>query len=110
MEELKNAWMESLKIRQQRYETIMAGSLANKMEEAWESACRKFNRFFTLTQNMEGYEVKAESDESRETFAYVKSEEDEPNPNDTESNNKSPPTTFYQWSLFEPCTGSRLAL
>jgi hypothetical protein len=120
MDELKNAWMESLKIRQQRYETIMAGSLTTKMEEAWESACRKFNRFFTLTQDTEGYEVKAGSEGSRESYAYVKTEDDELHPNSIEGNdnndntttgnnstNTAADTTFYKWSLFEACTGTR---
>jgi uncharacterized protein YifE (UPF0438 family) len=59
MEELKNAWMESLKVRQQRYETIMTGAFTTKVEEAWESARRKFVRFFTLSTDMEGFEVRA---------------------------------------------------
>jgi hypothetical protein len=101
MDELKNAWMESLKIRQQRYETIMTGSLTSKVEEAWESACRKFNRLFTLTSDMEGYEVKAEeAGGAREAFSYVKkSEEDHFGMEDaTAAMSSSPPTT---WSLFD---------
>lgn len=101
MEELKNAWMESLKIRQQRYETIMTGSLTSKVEEAWESACRKFNRLFTLTTDMEGYEVKAEeTGGAREAFSYVKkSEEDEFGIADaTAASSAAPPTT---WSFFD---------
>lgn len=123
MDELKNAWMESLKIRQQRYETVMTGSLTTKVEEAWESACRKFNRLFTLTQDMEGYEVKAEGAEgTREAFSYVKkSEEDEIGlPGD------SAPQPSAKWSLFDsgdassgsaltswlvaPCSGSTHAV
>ena len=96
MEELKNAWMESLKIRQQRYETITTGSITTKVEEAWESAVRKFSRFnrlFVLSENQEGYEVKAESNDSPQKFAYVQSpDEDTPLPS--------------TWSLFDPfpCT------
>jgi hypothetical protein len=61
VDELKNAWMEALKIRQQRYETIMTGTFTTKVEEAWESARRKFLRFFTLSTDMEGFEVRAAS-------------------------------------------------
>lgn len=101
MDELKNAWMESLKVRQQRYETIMTGSLTTKVEEAWESACRKFNRLFTLTQDMEGYEVKVagETAGSREAFSYVKNTEEDDFLMPTPATATAQPTT--NWSLFD---------
>jgi hypothetical protein len=71
MDQLKDAWMESLKIRQQRYETIMTGSITTKMEEAWESACRKFGRIFTLSGEQEGFEVQAETTEAPTQWSYV---------------------------------------
>ena len=94
--------MESLKIRQQRYETITTGSISTKVEEAWESAVRKFSRFnrlFALSENQEGYEVKAKSNDSPQKFAYVQSpDEDTPLPS--------------TWSLFDPfpCTTTRCSI
>lgn len=73
MDELKDAWMESLKVRQQRYETLIQGNLTTKVEEAWESACRKFNRMWDLSEAQEGYEVKAENG-SPNQFRYVNDE------------------------------------
>lgn len=90
MDELKNAWMNSLKVRQQRYETVMTGSLTTKMEEAWESTCRKFNRLFTLTSEQEGFEVQAESSDAPRQWSYYTSAENEETPG--------------AWSLFE-CVG-----
>jgi hypothetical protein len=80
MDQLKDAWMESLKVRQQRYETIMAGSITTKMEEAWESACRKFGRIFTLSGGQEGFEVQAETKEAPTQWSYVSAEDDTPVP------------------------------
>lgn len=77
MDELKDAWMESLKIRQQRYETLIQGSLTTKVEEAWESACRKFNRMWTLSEAQEGYEVKSETGFPNK-FQYVNDENTPP--------------------------------
>mmetsp|Transcript_14208 Transcript_14208/g.20994 ORF Transcript_14208/g.20994 Transcript_14208/m.20994 type:complete len:283 (-) Transcript_14208:195-1043(-) len=75
VDQLKNAWMESLKIRQQRYETVMKGSLATKFEEMWESAFRKFNRFWTLSTAEEGIEVKSNGEEGRSFWSYVSSDD-----------------------------------
>jgi hypothetical protein len=75
VDQLKDAWMESLKVRQQRYETLMMGNLTTKMEEAWESACRKFNRMFALSEDEKGFEVKSTS--SRNEWAYVSTDADD---------------------------------
>lgn len=75
VDQLKNAWMESLKVRQQRYETIMKGSIATKFEEMWESACRKFNRFWTLSSAEEGIEVKAGENRGKDFWSYVSSDD-----------------------------------
>mmetsp|Transcript_473 Transcript_473/g.763 ORF Transcript_473/g.763 Transcript_473/m.763 type:complete len:324 (-) Transcript_473:254-1225(-) len=88
MDQLKNAWMESLKVRQQRYETVMTGSLTTKMEEAWESTCRKFNRLFTLSGDQEGFEVQAEGQNTPTQWSYVSAE------------NEAAPAPS-NWSLFE---------
>jgi len=77
VDQLKNAWMEALKIRQQRYETVMAGCITTKIEEAWESACRKFNRFFTLSTEEHGIEVKHIKD-GQSFWSYVSSDADTP--------------------------------
>jgi hypothetical protein len=44
--EVLNAWNEAVKVRKQRYETFTQSLASTKMEEAWESACRKFTRTF----------------------------------------------------------------
>ena len=44
MDELKVAWEESLKIRKQRHETIIQGAFSTWVEEACQSAARKFWR------------------------------------------------------------------
>lgn len=75
VDQLKNAWMESLKIRQQRYETVTKGSIASKFEEMWESACRKFNRFWTLSSAEEGIEVKPGEKEGKGFWSYVSSDD-----------------------------------
>mmetsp|Transcript_28914 Transcript_28914/g.43665 ORF Transcript_28914/g.43665 Transcript_28914/m.43665 type:complete len:298 (+) Transcript_28914:94-987(+) len=75
VDQLKNAWMESLKIRQQRYETIMKGSIATKVEEMWESACRKFNRFWALSSAEEGIEVKVGEPKGKDSWSYVSSDD-----------------------------------
>jgi len=77
IDQLKNAWMEALKIRQQRYETVMTGSISSKMEEAWESACRKFNRIFVLSNEEQGIEVKQRTD-GRSLWSYVSSDDGTP--------------------------------
>eukprot|EP00540_Astrosyne_radiata_P008224 CAMPEP_0116844048 /NCGR_PEP_ID=MMETSP0418-20121206/12446_1 /TAXON_ID=1158023 /ORGANISM="Astrosyne radiata, Strain 13vi08-1A" /LENGTH=236 /DNA_ID=CAMNT_0004474907 /DNA_START=159 /DNA_END=869 /DNA_ORIENTATION=- len=48
MMELKEAWQRSLEVRKQRYETVMQSIVSTKMEEAWQSACRKFWRMFDV--------------------------------------------------------------
>lgn len=44
--DISKAWEKALEIRKQRYETVMQGLFSTKMEEAWESANRKFWRLF----------------------------------------------------------------
>lgn len=48
MDQVMKAWEESLKIRKQRHETITQSPLSMKMEEACQSAARKFWRTVTL--------------------------------------------------------------
>lgn len=48
MDQVKGAWEESLKIRKQRHETITQGPLSMKLEEACQSAARKFWRTVNL--------------------------------------------------------------
>jgi len=48
VEEVKKAWSEALKIRKQRQETRLRGPHEQLMDEIWESACRKYNRWFKL--------------------------------------------------------------
>jgi len=76
MDQLKNAWMEALKVRQQRYETITRGWSATKIEEAWESACRKFQRIFTLSNEEEGIEVQENPLNGQSLWSYVISNDD----------------------------------
>mmetsp|Transcript_11723 Transcript_11723/g.19858 ORF Transcript_11723/g.19858 Transcript_11723/m.19858 type:complete len:247 (-) Transcript_11723:639-1379(-) len=46
MKDIEVAWNSALKIRKQRYETVMQGVMSTKVEEALESANRKFWRLF----------------------------------------------------------------
>lgn len=48
VEEVKKAWSEALKIRKQRQETRLRGPHEQLVDEIWESACRKYNRWFKL--------------------------------------------------------------
>ena len=48
MDEVKVAWEESLKVRKQRRETIIQGAFSTKVEEACQSAARKFWRTLNL--------------------------------------------------------------
>ena len=43
-DEVKHAWQEALEIRKQRKETLERGLALMKLDEVWESTCRKFNR------------------------------------------------------------------
>ncbi|KAL3925468.1 MAG: hypothetical protein SGILL_000385 [Bacillariaceae sp.] len=42
--DVKGAWQEALEIRKQRKETLERGLALMKLDEVWESTCRKFNR------------------------------------------------------------------
>ena len=44
MDQVRLAWEESLKVRKQRHETILQGAFSTKVEEACQSAARKFWR------------------------------------------------------------------
>mmetsp|Transcript_32536 Transcript_32536/g.48249 ORF Transcript_32536/g.48249 Transcript_32536/m.48249 type:complete len:275 (-) Transcript_32536:166-990(-) len=46
IDQVREAWEESLKVRQQRYETLMQGVFSTRFEEAYQSANRKFWRLF----------------------------------------------------------------
>jgi len=46
VKEIKEAWLEALAIRKQRQETRMRGPTLTLIDEAWESACRKYQRIF----------------------------------------------------------------
>lgn len=43
-EQVNQAWSEALQIRMQRRETLQRGPVAVMMDDAWESACRKYDR------------------------------------------------------------------
>ena len=43
-DEVKSAWQEALDVRKQRKETLERGLTQMKLDEVWESTCRKFNR------------------------------------------------------------------
>lgn len=46
VDEVKKAWTDAMLIRKQRYETLMQSVFSTQLEEAWESAGRKFWRMF----------------------------------------------------------------
>jgi hypothetical protein len=50
VEEVKKAWSEALQIRKQRQETRLRTPTQQLMDEFWESAQRKYNRLFGMSQ------------------------------------------------------------